>query len=366
MKIGILTFHASHNYGSMLQAYALKHVLSKLGHECMIINFRTEIQKSLTPPPIELIHPRSAIRRLFCHPQKTINLLRKYNRFEYFLKHDLAVGPELHKVEDVETYVSDSGIDAIVTGSDQIWNPACWDFNSVYLIDFSFSGRRIAYAPSLGSHPEQISSEDKSKIANAIARYDYLSTREERGCQILSHITGKNIELVVDPTFLLDKIDYEEILNQERIVKEPYLFYYTPREESGFFNRALRYAYEVGIKILVTQDFHEYEGNGIIRILDCGPKEFLSIISNASVCIGNSFHLLAFSLIFNKEFYLLSNERDSRMINILSELDLENRLIVGDKCIFDASPIDYDVVGKKVKKLRLKSMEYLRSAVGNL
>ena len=45
MRIGIITFHAAFNYGSMLQAYALQTFLEKKGHQVEIINFRPEIQK---------------------------------------------------------------------------------------------------------------------------------------------------------------------------------------------------------------------------------------------------------------------------------------------------------------------------------
>ncbi len=364
MNAGVLTFHASHNYGSMLQAYALQRVLEKLGVGSEIINFRTDVQKSLTPPPVSLSHPRSSALTCLRFPGRTWALLRKYRRFELFLKKFLNVSKELHSAKEVEDYVCLRQFDAIITGSDQIWNPACWDFDMSYLVDFDYDGKRIAYAPSLGSHPENIAEKDRNELIRAINRYDSLSTRELRGQSFLSQFTDREIKVVLDPTLLLDKDDYLDIANVGIPVKEPYIFYYTPREESGFFRKAQEYAQRRGIKILVTQSYEEYCGDNVIRVLDCGPREFLSIVKNATLCIGNSFHLLAFSLILGREFILLSNEADSRMMNLLSPMGLTDRLIVGNAAILCNGEIDFVEVWEKLSLLREDSMRYLKSALG--
>lgn len=363
MKVGILTFHASHNYGSMLQSYALQHVLTSIGVENEIINFRSDIQKALITPPLSIRHPLSSFLRLIRQPKRTIDLHNKYCRFESFIETDLVVGPEVHSIKEVENYVMNSNFDAIITGSDQIWNPECFDFDMSYLVDFDFSGKRIAYAPSLGTYPESISAEILNKMSHAINRYHSLSTREKRGCDILSTITEKHVDLVLDPTLLLDKSDYEVLTNESKSVNEPYVFYYTPREEPGYFARALEFCRMIGHKILVTQDYCEYSGSDIIRCLDCGPKEFLSIVKNASLCVGNSFHLLVFSLIFNKEFYILANEPDSRMLNILSPLQLENRLIIKTLPQRLDSPINYFDVNRRINDLKTSSLEFLNRSL---
>lgn len=363
MKVGILTFHASHNYGSMLQAYALQHTLAKIGIQNEIINFRSDIQKSLIPPPISWKHPRSSISEIIHSPLKTIGLLRKYKRFETFLKKDLNVGREINLSEEIPAYVAEQQFDAIITGSDQIWNPDCWDFDLCYALDFSFNGKRIAYAPSMGSHPESISAEKLKPLLLAIKKYSSISTRECRGSNFISATINRKVDTVLDPTLLLKQDDYNNIQSNLQIGDKPYMFYYTPREHKGWFEKAKSLAKYTGLRILVTQDFEEYRGEDIIRYYDCGPREFLSLIKQATICIGDSFHLLAFSLIFNKEFYLISNELDSRMMNVLSSLALEDRLIVGRNNIHTRNPIPYDEVNNKLESLRRSSMEYLTTAL---
>ncbi len=362
MKVGILTFHASHNYGSMLQAYALQHTLTELGVENEIINFRSDIQKSLIEPPLDIRHPRSSLSKFVRKPSETILLMKKYKRFEKFLNKDLNVGKEINLSEQIPSYIAGGKFDAIITGSDQIWNPGCWDFDMCYFADFAFNGKRIAYAPSLGSNPDEIPANTIESIQTAINRYDSISTREMRGLNFLSKITNKPVDVVVDPTLLLNDEDYCNIAYDKLNIQKPYILYYTPREESGYFDKAKELSNLTGLDILVTQEYLEYRDSRIIRRLDCGPREFLTLIKNASYTIGNSFHLLAFSLIFKKEFYLLSSGADSRMMNILEPLGLQDRLII-DNAIHILSPIQYSNVEPILANAREKSLNYLYTAL---
>ncbi len=363
MRAGILTFHASHNYGSMLQAFALQKTLKKLDVDSTVINFRSDIQKSLIQPPISWRHPKHALCMSLRHPRKISGLLRKFARFEKFLSHDLSVSKELRRSEEVEQHVNRANYDVILTGSDQIWNPECWDFDMVYLLAFGYEGKRVAYAPSLGSHPEAIEQGQLEKIKSALLDYDALSTREARGSRFLESHIGRKVSVVLDPTLLLDRTDYLPLLNPVPKISEPYIFYYTPREEKGTFKAALHLAKMLRMKIVVTQSDPEYQEEGVIHILDCGPREFLSVIDQAAYCIGNSFHLLAFSILFGKEFVMLSREKDSRMMNILEPLGLACRIVNPDDEFDLPGQIDYQQVNESLINLRENSIEYLKHSL---
>lgn len=366
MKIGILTFHASHNYGSMLQAYALQTVLGKLGHESEIINFRSDVQKGLIPPPVKLKHPRSSLIKFIKQPVKTFQLLQKYNKFENFIKKDLKVSRELKDHGEVERYVNECGFDAIITGSDQIWNPFCWDFDMTYLLNFRFEGKRIAYAPSFGSFPQNIKEKNLNKISKAISRYDFLSSREERGSQLIKSLTGKEAKVVLDPTFLLDRSDYAKLTDSKFKSQEPYILYYTPREQQGYFEYALNLSKKLGFKIIVTDDNPQYIGDNVEFKLNTGPREFLSILEGAEYCIGNSFHLMVFSLIFNKEFLIISPKEDSRIVNILKSLDLLDRIISNKERINIPTAIDKVISGENREREILNSYNYLQNCFSSI
>lgn len=364
MKIGILTFHASHNYGSMLQAFALQATINKIGHECEIINLRTDIQKGLISPEIIWKHPRATLSKILKYPLQTYLLQKKYDRFEKFLNHKLCCSKELHNTKEVADYIAEANYAAIVVGSDQIWNVDCWDFDRSYVLDFNCNIRRIAYAPSLGSHPEKMTESNTKLLKRCWNHFDFLSTREKRGSEYVERLTGRKCKTMIDPTLLLKQNNYEALCSDKPLISGPYLFYYTPREENGTFAYAYRYAKKHNLKIVVTQLYSEYTGNNIIKKLDCGPCEFINLVKHSVINIGNSFHLLAFSLIFHKEFIMLSKEEDSRMLNILRPLGLEKRLVKIDnnqQIAFDL--IDYATIIPNMEKLRSTAFDFLYEAL---
>jgi len=364
MKIGIFTFHASHNYGSMLQAFALQSVLHKMGHETWIINLRTKAQKHLIMPLLEWKHPKSSFMKLLIMPQISIQLQHKYNRFEHFLKQKLHCTKEYSTREEVEKALQHEHWDAFIAGSDQIWNTNCIDFDTAYLLNFNLPGRKIAYAPSLGLYPEKIKEESKRLLANHLINFDFLSTREERGASIIKEISGLNAQVVLDPTLLLKKNDYKSLYKHKPIIKTDYIFYYSPIDQPEIFEKALLLSQITGLKIVTTQHQSYYKGRNIIHINNCGPCEFLNIINFAKYTIGKSFHLLAFSLIFEKEFFIVTGDTDSRIINLLEPLNLTNRAIsIGQKEITIPATIDYTLIHQKLALLRNSSIIYLKDAL---
>lgn len=364
MKIGILTFHASHNYGSMLQAYAIQKELQLLGHDSLIINLRTKIQKGLIPPQISLAHPRNSICKLIKTPGVTLALQRKYSRFEQFLSYDLICSRELANQEAVGMFIQENHFDAVIVGSDQIWNVGCWDFDKSYLLDFDFPIYRIAYAPSLGLNPETFTKEDREMLAKSWAKFNCLSTREQRGAEIIKQACGRDADIVLDPTLLLCGSDYEPLLSEKPVIKEKYIFYYSPIDKPEIFGKAKSLADKTGLKIVVTQKQPYYKGDYLIHVWDCGPRQFLNLLKNAEFTIGKSFHLLAFSLLFHKDFYSITADEDSRLQNLMEPLGLMDRAVPLDLDEIQVLPnIDYSKVDSKLKKMKESSIDYLVDAL---
>ena len=155
MKIGIITFHASFNYGSMLQAWALQTFLTKLGHDVEIINFRQKSQKLGYAKPIafsSLPNVKRSVKRMLA-PATIRPLYRKWHLFDGFMHRWLNLTDEYNTLDQLRQ--ADFDLDALVTGSDQIWNTTVFDFSEAYFGTF-VGGRtaKIAYAPSMGPAPE--------------------------------------------------------------------------------------------------------------------------------------------------------------------------------------------------------------------
>ena len=147
--VGIITFHASHNYGSMLQAYALQQVILSLGFECEIINFRTLKQKTFYKPIWERGNIFGKFKRLLLYAPFHNKLLKKHQLFEEFLQTEFRLlKKEYATLQDLEQ--ANLRYDYYISGSDQIWNTHCFDFDWAYFLPFVENGERIAYAPSMG------------------------------------------------------------------------------------------------------------------------------------------------------------------------------------------------------------------------
>ena len=197
-KVGIITFHAAHNYGSNLQAYAMQKVVSELGCDSEIINFRTERQKDQYTP----LTKRKGLKYVIKNAYFLLNYKnrkKKYDTFEKFISEKLVKSDnEYASLEDLKN--ADLDYDYYISGSDQIWNTAPNDADMSYFLPFVKSGKKIAYAPSFG----QIGKiKNKEEIAKYLNDYDSLSVREENGVKLIKEMTGKDAPIVIDPTMYI-------------------------------------------------------------------------------------------------------------------------------------------------------------------
>ena len=142
-RVGILTFHASHNYGSMLQAYALSSALKSLGYDVQIINFRSNAQKNFYPKPYKYWDLQSIKGRLLS-PFLFFKNIGKWNKYEAFMKEEMPLTSEINHYSDIRGIILENKYDAVITGGDQIWSVNGPDFNVGYLLDWSINTFNIS------------------------------------------------------------------------------------------------------------------------------------------------------------------------------------------------------------------------------
>lgn len=224
-KIGIITFHASHNYGSMLQAYALQQTVLEMGLDCEIINYRTKIQTEHFKPPFMRGTMPGKIKRFILFLPYCYSLLKKFNLFEEFLSNH-------YKLSDKEflslSELSEAKLpyDVIISGSDQIWNTYCFDFDWAYFLPFAKSAHRVAYAPSLGPTPfHSIRTEMENKIESFLEAYDVISVRDSLAQKEIKRLTGIEYPIMIDPTLLLPIKSWHEMAGDTPIVRVNMSFY---------------------------------------------------------------------------------------------------------------------------------------------
>lgn len=372
MKVGILTFHNAHNYGAVLQAYALKTCVEQLGHEVRIINYRNS--------GIDVQYPKLLMLRYWNYNRQKMgvkqfiyDLLRgvygqaawykQWNAFDTFVNEKLLNG---EKKRIRENDFEKLGLDAYLLGSDQIWSSfLLGNLDPIYFGSFKKNEKIISYAASLANG--KIAEEEENVFKELTRNIDVLSVREEKLADQLSELTGRSVETVIDPTLLLSAEAYEKILPKKprnTFPKEPYVFAYFVVEEQPVADCARKIADELGLQLIELHYYHEPEHSAENQYADFGPEEFLYYIKHAEYVVTNSFHGTVFSILYQRKFYSVY-KKNGRVDNLLGFLEIPERHVENVTQIDAAAAIDYEQVNEKLAIYRHSSVEFLRQNLGN-
>lgn len=362
-KIGILTFHRAYNFGSALQAYALNHYLNSCGFDAKTIDFVPSRQKSIySTPKISFSLHSLALWLMYKINKK--NTLVRYDKFNHFVKNNIALTSNyFDEYSDLSSLNNE--FDAFVVGSDQIWNPRCDDFNDAYLLPFVREEIcKIAYSPSIGA--AELPTKYNQLFSKNISRFNFISLREKKSCDFIKELTNKDAVMAPDPVFLLNQTEWKKIKNNS-VQKFAYILCYFIGSVDGMRPFCRKLAKENKCKIIVINpNLHEYFYFNKKKF-NCGPEEFLNLIDNAKLICTDSFHAVAFSLIFNKDFYAFKKDNngspDERLINLLKYFSLENRIVNSDYFIPSKNIIRYETINKRISDFRQVGVNFLKEAL---
>lgn len=364
-KVGIITFHASHNYGSMLQAYALQQTILRIGHNCKIINLRTKKQRKFYRPLVFSSVWQDRIKALL-FPFLAYADLRKHHLFEQFLSNKLLTTTEIKTPELLNE--SALGFDIYVSGSDQIWNTCCPDYVSSFFLDFVYNHKKIAYAPSMGPCPDEtISPELYGFIENALNSYCEISVREAGTADFVERITGKRPKICIDPTLLLEEEEWRLLAGSKPIISEDYMLFYSPFPTKEQCSELLLLSKRTGLKVILTTPngtFRLIHKKSIKYHINVGPIEFLNLIRHAQFVISGSFHAVVFSIIFARPFYAIDGMSDNRVSSLLKLTKMEcyavrpNTIKDPDSC-----REDFNKAKQIILTAKEDSMLFLKSAL---
>ena len=369
-KIRILSFQNAHNFGAVLQAYGLQQTILSLGYtDVKFINYNPKYLsdrykpfswKQLKPARISL---KSIVGRIARVPFYFISTLKRNAAFDSSIKRLLI---QTDAVKKNECDLSSEEYDVLVCGSDQIWNTALTgSFDPVFLGrgPYKKKGYCVSYAPS--TELSSLTDENAKELASLVDDFKYISVRETPIQEKLQKYTNREISVCVDPTILCGTAAYNKIVDSKQVKKEYILVYaYDPFGKSvqdvikTIPNWETYEVYSVllgarGVKMFFNKKF----------LCELSIEKFLSYIKNASFVVTNSFHGLAFSLLFERNFNVVYEPgKQIRCVSLLEQIGLLNRFVKDSQTVL-WNQIDYSNVNSQLEKIRNESKQFLTNAL---
>lgn len=348
MKIGLLTYHHSFNIGAMLQTYATCRALKELGHEAVIVDIRQEEDRrqGLSGLASDMI--------FFARDQK-------YKAFK-----NTFYPPLTRRYYSVDELRNDPPqVDCLIVGSDQTWNPdISKKIAMAYFLDFGGEAiRRISYASSYGKDQWDSTSNLTGAVNQALHRFNAISVRERTGVQICKDAFGLEAKLVVDPTILFGA--YPEITSN--IPEKNETVCYKLNRTPDFYGRIVELKQAMGCPVRMLNN--AYPVKGMKYTYPPSVEAWIKRIGGARFVVTDSFHGVVFSLLYQRQFAAIKNHngKDSRFVDLLTELSLENRLFENVGEMVERHPwddvINYQEVIPRMEQLRQESWKYLKEAL---
>ena len=394
MKVAILTYARTNNYGATLQCYALNKYVQSLGHETIVLNV------PLDDGSVREVKKRPLILRALSFAKRC--LLFPYKRFfpkiplhDYEIRYQLT--PEQKALEKEYSqknmalfdefrskylpnltkeyfYESDFDLnypeaDAYIVGSDQVWNiEICGNQYPIFFLSFVRSGRKkISYAACMGGNDKIVyKGEKKAKIRSLLADFDSISVRNQMAVTICYNNFKITPKQVLDPTFLID--NYDELLAESNInangcffvdkyiINDPWMF---------VINKVAR---EKGLNLRMDRCLIELKNVPYSPL--CRIQDWLKIIKTSDLIFTDSFHCSVFCILFRKQFVVAPSYKggEGRMLDLLNKMGISDRFYYSPDDMYVnidkwSRPINYDEVYEKIAIQKNDSISYLINAL---
>ena len=360
-KVGIITFHQAINYGAVLQAYALKEVCDELGYEAHIVNYADSdvVEK---PEPIHQFiastNKKAAIFKLIRSLMSYPGDRKRWKLFYQFRKKFLNESILCTSKEDITRL----GYDVYIAGSDQIWNYKITGgrFDPVFFAEMDTDAQQIIYAAS--SHDTPFPLDMELKFKSMLEKMPpAIGIREKKLADYVCKLTGVQYPVVLDPTLLAGRKILKKI-PETAIPKKPYILIYQidSNPASDISVKTLERRFKCDVYTMTVPRLGSIHGRKGVA----GPEKFLSLLKGAKFLVTNSFHGIAISLLFEKQFYVYENGGVmTRIDGLLSQMGLLGRKVKMSTDIDQTDIIDYSRINAQLEELRNDSMQFLTKAI---
>lgn len=350
MNIAIVTQPLMGNYGGLLQNWALQTVLRREFPGAEVITF--DQVDCLAPLYLRV----GSKMKGFLTGRKKIEMPTKFDEFRTMHINATKKARSFCDFKRLDRWYKP---DVCIVGSDQVWRPSmAFNLNANFLA-FSKCSKKIAYAASFGVGSWTFTPQETARCRKLVKDFAAISVREKDGMKLCIEHFGREARLVLDPTMLLSAEDYSSLAGGEEAGRKEYIFTYIL--DTGSEKRRIVKTLLGGLP----------EINGAFDIEGKQPSERLSVeqwiagIRDAEKIICDSFHGAAFSILFNKDFYVLANPQrgNSRLTSLLSIFGLNNRMITSIEDVRSLPPVDWTTVNSRRAELIADSLTFLHTNI---
>lgn len=374
--VGLLTLNPNmYNYGGLLQEMALQDAIKSLGYECEIIDYDVSqefntfsLKRGIENFSFEKVK-KKLIKGKSIRPSSSVSdvIVKRKRVFDEFRADNLVLS---RKISSSDLHSVDLPYEQLICGSDQIWNP---DYNiPAFFLNFGRKGcRRVIYAASIGK--DHLSRHQKKTYSKLLEFPDYISVREDSAQKLISSITEKSVELVLDPTLLHQQEYWMEKADGSSLNYKNYIFCYFLNLNDEKVKSANDFARKNNCEIITIPYLHneteEYSEKLNGKLLsEVNPADFLNLIRNAEAVITDSFHATVFSIVFQRDFWCFGRNTgtynmNTRLHTLLGYVDMQDRLIGPDdlKNKMHCTHVDIDLHNLKIKQK--ESIAFLSNAL---
>jgi len=362
IKIGLVTFFKSCNYGVWLQAYATQQFLLNLGYDVEIINYCNEFENAKLKYAYKEGNSKFGYITSFLK-SFLFGKVRYYNKgFKRNINKYYRLSKEYSSIKDMENLE----YDVLIVGSDQVWNPLITNgLEDVFLLNFGGKKKKISFASSMGSSSPE--GDEERKLLNALNDFSSISVREEFAKEYLENRIQKDIKVVLDPTFMLDRNYWvchlaeksKYYTCEEKYILTYFISYEKYKEECVQYVED--YAKKMNLPVYSIQFSRYFSKGNHKKILGASISDFVALMMNADLVITDSFHGTAMSINMNKSFVVWNNSNNpARIINLLDKLDLSSRIKMNPN---DYSVVDFSLINKKIDELRSDAITWLKKSI---
>lgn len=356
MKIAILTLRVDNNYGGHLQRYALSRVLRDMGHEVSVLYFRSTWLHDSAKRKIK-VAAKNFIKAILGRTHNPV-LYWKHEDYQWdaicahtypFFERYVPHSPLLYDEKSLKKHVNSAQYEGFIVGSDQVWRKAYtqrWGVERFFLDFASMGSKKIAYAASFGLLEMEYDEAEQIRLGDLYRLFDAVSVREESGLDILKRHgwSDPQAELVVDPTMLLPKEHYLELIwkgNTHPSKGNMFCYVLDRNEELD------ELVHKIASERKLAPFYASIDGDNRMSV-----EQWLRSFADAEYVVTNSYHGVVFALIFNKPFYLVENKQrgNARFASLMKMFGFTN----------ENNEPDWEVINHKKDEMSSKSLEFLK------